>query len=196
MQLSFVKKICKGIALTYIVFSVLLASAFASEFTKLAGSEEGEIRKMLEPGESAVDFEIQTLEEDDYKLSEVMGDKVVFLLFWSIFCQPCQEEIPVIKELYEKVGKDKLVVVAVSLDGDKRIPAIKKFVEKNNLDFLFLVDVFDDETDKFIASDIYGVQGTPAFFIIDKNGTVTHNHTGKSSLEELMKMVTDAAPGS
>ena len=191
MQLSFVKKVFKGVALTYIVFAVLLAPAFATGF-----GGEGGLKKMLEPGETAADFEIQTLEEDDYKLSEVIGDKVVFLLFWSIFCQPCQEEIPVIKELYEKVGKDKLVVVAVSLDGDRRIPAIKKYIKKNNLDFLFLVDVFDEDIDNFIASDLWGVQGTPAFFIIDKSGTVTHNHSGKSTLDELMKMVTDASPGS
>jgi peroxiredoxin len=189
MQLGLIKKISKCVILIYLLPSIFLVSASASEF---ANADDEDTVKMIEPGQEAVDFVVSTLDDEDYKLSDAIGEKVIFLFFWSIFCQPCQEEIPVIKDLYKKVGKDKLAVLAVSLDGDKRVPAIEKFIEKNDLDFTFLMDVFDDDTSGFIASDLYGVMGTPTYFIINKAGVITHNHTGKSTLEELMEQIEDA----
>ncbi len=187
------KKICSVILIS-VFTATMFSPVFASEYTTLPGGSP--TLKMLEPGEEAVDFVIKTLDGDDYKLSDTIGDKIILLLFWSIFCQPCQEEIPIIKDLYNKVGKDVMTVLAVSLDGEKRIPAIRKYIKQNKLDFVFLMDVFSDDASSFVASDTYGVLGTPTFYIIDKKGIITNNHTGKSTLKDLLKKISDAKAGS
>ena len=192
MQSNLLKRIIVGTALMSLLQIVFLSSAFAGEFSSLAAKDSG--LKMIEPGNKFEDFTIKTLDDEDYKLSDKIGKKVIFMLFWSIFCQPCQEEIPVITDLYKKIGKDKMEVLAVSLDGDRRVPAIEKFIAKNKLEFTFLMDVFDDETNGFVASDTYGVLGTPTYYIIDKEGLVSTYHTGKSSLEELVEKLNDAKP--
>ena len=191
MRCSFFKKI-GGIACVCVLMIALVTPAFSAEFTNLPGAVTP--LKMIDPGQKAKDFTVKTLKNEDFKLSDMIGKKVIFLLFWSIFCQPCQEEIPVIKEMSDKMGKDKVVILAVSLDGDKRAPAIVKFIDKNKLDFTFLMDVFSEDSSGFIASDMYGVLGTPTYYIIDKEGVITSNHTGKSSIEDLLKRINDAKP--
>jgi peroxiredoxin len=197
MQFNIIKKATKIVLCMAVINGLLFSQLYASESSpRPGGGGDTFDLKMIEAGQKAPEFTILDLEDEDYKLSDLIGKKVVFLLFWSIFCQPCQEEIPVIQEMYDKVGKDKIEILAVSLDGDRRKPAIEKFIEKNKLNFTFLMDVFDEESSGFIASDLYGVAGTPTFFIIDKKGFITFNHTGKSTLEELLKNVFDAKPGS
>ncbi len=176
----------------FIAFSV---SAFAADvgYTSLPGGT-GTL-KMLEPGQKALDFTAENLAGDEVKFSEITKGKVVFLLFWSVFCQPCQEEMPVIKEFADGISKDDLIIVAVSVDGDKRRRMIRPFKKRHEYNFTFLMDVFDENVNDFIASNIYGVLGTPTVFMIDKDGVIVYSHTGKATLDELKKRYKDATPG-
>jgi len=194
MELTMKRKVCRALICLFLIHAVLVTSVFASDSSDATKLDlDGKVIKMIEPGQKATDFTIEDLNGDEFKLNDVIGEKVVFLFFWSIFCRPCQEEIPIVQEMYEKVGKENIAILAVSLDGDRRVPAIEKFVAKHNLNFTFLMDVFDDAEEGFIASDMYGVMGTPTAYIIDKKGVVTYNHTGNATLDDLMKKVADAS---
>src|SRR3989475_10678086 len=61
------------------------------------------------------------------KLEQLRG-KVVLIDFWAFDCPFCAEAMPHIKAMYDKYGKDGLVVIGVHvprIDYEKDIPKIK-----------------------------------------------------------------------
>src|ERR1700761_7947628 len=65
--------------------------------------------------------EIGFVDPDDKALSlaDYKG-KGVLLNFWATWCAPCVKEMPSLDKLQAEMGKDKFVVVPLSLDGPSK----------------------------------------------------------------------------
>jgi thiol-disulfide isomerase/thioredoxin len=81
--------------------------------------------------------EIDFLDPDDkaLKLADYKG-KAVLLNFWATWCAPCVKEMPSLDRLQaamtQEIGKDKFVVVPLSLDGPSK-PKVAPFYKDKNL---------------------------------------------------------------
>jgi len=130
----------------------------------------------LKAGAAAPDFTVKNLAGKDFRLKECCGRDAVLLFFWSFFCGPCREEIPMINEMTRRYAGKGLQVVGVNLDGVEMKKAIDKFVTSEKIGFQI---VFDElEGDAFRVADPYGVGGTPALFIVDKKGMIAYSAVG------------------
>ena len=113
---------------------------------------------------TAFNFELKDLSGNKVKLSDYKG-KVIFLNFFASWCPPCREEMPSIQRLYEKtrsLKSFKLITVSVdSIENDAR-----SFIKDGGYTFPVLLDTSST------VSDIYGIRGIPATFIIDKKGRI------------------------
>ena len=76
-----------------------------------------------------------------------------------------------------------LQVLGVNLDGREMKKAIDKFVVTEKIGFRILFDELAG--DSFRVADPYGVAGTPALFLIDKNGVVAFSVMGAVTGEQL-----------
>ena len=74
--------------------------------------------KPLETGASAPDFTIRDTEGVPVHFAMEMTKKPTLLVFWSIFCEPCRFEMPVIQKMHDKHRDAGLSVLAVALDGE------------------------------------------------------------------------------
>ncbi len=132
--------------------------------------------ELLKAGTPGPDFSVKDLSGKDFRLKDCCGKDAVLLFFWSFFCGPCREEIPMINEMGRAYGDKKLTVIGVNLDGAEMKKAIDKFVATEKIGFRI---VFDElEGDAFRVADPYGVAGTPALFVIDRKGTITFSVMG------------------
>jgi thiol-disulfide isomerase/thioredoxin len=175
-----------GIAATLL----FAAGAFAEEksMTPLSGGVpmiEG--IKMIEVGSVAPDFSVKDAGGAVYDFREEKGKKPTLLVFWSIFCEPCRFEMPVVQKLHEKYT-DRLSVVSVALDGEPLKNSILGFVKQEGYTFRVLVDELD-EKEQFKVADPYGVAGTPTLFIVDRAGKVALAKVGRIKEEELEKTI-------
>lgn len=143
--------------------------------------------EMLNVGDEAPQFEVSMLDGGRYKLSDDIGRKGVLLTFWSIFCESCREEMPLIQRIQEEYGDKGLRVLGVNLDGAPMSEAVKYFVEEENMDFPVLMDELIGDT--FKIADPYGVAGTPTTYVIDKSGTLRLAEVGKVTYEQLESVV-------
>ncbi|MDA2922116.1 TlpA family protein disulfide reductase [Patescibacteria group bacterium AH-259-L07] len=123
----------------------------------------------VEKGKSAPDFTLEDLKGNKVSLSDFKG-KVILLNFWATWCPPCRAEMPSMERLYQEFKDSSLVVVAVSWGDAKK--KVKKFVQKNNLTFVMLLDPKKETKKKYPSRYI------PYSIIIDQDGIVKNTILG------------------
>jgi peroxiredoxin len=177
-----------------ILLPIVAVAAFLSLFPGAAVSQEskeGSYTKIptvkgidtLKAGAPAPDFTVKDLEGKEFNLKSCCGKDAVLLFFWSFFCGPCREEMPMISEMARQYKGKGLQVIGVNLDGREMKKAIDKFVVTEKLEFRI---VFDELAgDAFLVADPYGVAGTPALFVVDRKGMISYSHVGSVPPEQL-----------
>lgn len=164
------------------------ATAFGSDATPR--KTEGAAVPLAAIGADPVMFKLNRLGGEPVELAALLNNKAVVLVFWSLFCGPCQEELPLVDQVYKKYADKDLAVFAVNLDGEKRSKAVEKYMEKQGFTFSVLWEIIDGVSYK--TADAYGVAGTPTLIVIGKNGKVSFTHVGKTEAADLEKAVQEA----
>ncbi|HXS38446.1 MAG TPA: TlpA disulfide reductase family protein [Flavipsychrobacter sp.] len=137
-----------------------------------------EQKKRLGVGQPAPDFEFTTMEGKKMKLSDLKG-QVVYLDFWASWCGPCRSEMSHSKVLHDKFKDKKVVFLYVSIDEDQN--AWKQAMEKLNVEG---INACSPGTWKSPVAKLYGVDGVPAYFVIDKQGNFAYDNSPRPSDEE------------
>ncbi|MFA6147290.1 MAG: TlpA disulfide reductase family protein [bacterium] len=180
-----------ALALTVVVPLLVSSGAFAQEknMTPLSGGVpmiEG--IKPLEVGASAPDFTIKDTASASVHFAEEVSKKPTFLVFWSIFCEPCRAEMPILQKLYDKYKDAGISVLAIALDGEPMKNSIVGFVKQEGYTFRVLIDELD-EKEMFKVADPYGVGGTPTVYLVDRAGKVALAKVGRFKEEDLEKAI-------
>src|SRR5882724_1472705 len=120
-------------------------------------------------GTIAPDFKVHNLVTgEDVTLSSQHG-KVVILTFWASWCPPCKRELPILENAQRALGKDRLVVFAVShRDTEAALAAIKKLAAN------WQINVMKDRNER--VASLYSVSKIPRLFMIGRDGRVVANH--------------------
>ena len=85
----------------YIYLSVfLLFGNIIKSETNITDTQKKEIEALVSDMFMAPDFELNSVDDKKYKLSELKGN-VIILNFWATWCGPCRMEIPEFNELYK-----------------------------------------------------------------------------------------------
>lgn len=116
----------------------------------------------------AAPFQDFTLKDPDgnvVRLSDHRG-KIVLVNFWYPSCGPCRGEFPHLQKIVERFRGRGFSVLALNThpnEADK----VKPFLESNRYDFLAVETPGEDW-----SKEVYGVVGTPANFLLDREGRV------------------------
>lgn len=120
-------------------------------------------------GKLAPDFALKSLSGESFRLNQ-HRDRIVVLDFWASWCGPCIQTMPLVEEVVNEVGTDKVNLVAVNIqDTPARAQAA---VERLKLSATVLLDG-DGQT-----AAAYAASAIPQTVIIDRQGNVTHLFVG------------------
>lgn len=147
--------------------------------------------KSLEVGMPAPDFTVKDLDGKLLTFSDERTKRAHLLVFWSIFCEPCREEMPVIQRIadeYRAAGT--LDVLAVNMDGEPFLDGIKGFMRQYKYTVRVILDELDDKGEQFAVADPFQVAGTPVIYLVDGEGKIAGSHLGRISEADLKAMVT------
>ena len=75
------------------------------------------------------EFDLNDLEGNSVKLSELTKQGPVFVQFWATWCIPCKEEMKVLNDLWNKYQDSGFVLVAISIDDQKSLSKVKPYIE-------------------------------------------------------------------
>ncbi len=110
-----------------------------------------------------------TLDNRRYSLIEQRGKNII-LIFWASWCPDCTREIPAIK-LFQNSLDENSDIVIISSSVDKDINKLKKFLEKNSLNYPVLVDEKNlGSTSEF--NKHFPIVVIPSIWVINKKGVV------------------------
>ncbi len=145
--------------------------------------------EMLKEGGVAPDFTLKDLTGAPFTLSQVLQEKKgVLIFFWSIFCEPCKEELPILQELTDAYRDKGVDFVGVILDGQPMKEAVNAFLKQEKHTFRTLIDE-SNEDESFLVSDPFGVAGTPTLYLLDKNRKVILAVVGRTTKEKLEEAI-------
>jgi peroxiredoxin/YHS domain-containing protein len=126
-------------------------------------------------------FSLKNLAGETVKLSDLKG-KVVLVDYWATWCAPCVATMPEMQKLHEKYGAKGLTVLGVSIDeeGEKKV---KPFIAKRKFSYPILLD------DQNIWKG-YNIKAIPALFLVDREGQIVKQWTGKPDKKDVEQAVT------
>ena len=123
-------------------------------------------------------------EADVSKLANLQG-KAVILDFWATNCPPCIAEIPHLKELQAKYGKENLEIVGMHVGDDEHRVKVPAFAERLKIDYPLAVP--EGELTRFIFGKTTEIPQTAVF---DRQGKLVRKIVGFS---DQIKKELDAA---
>ena len=126
--------------------------------------------------EVAHDFSLELLDGGSTELSQFQG-KILMLDFWASWCLPCQQEAPVLADVYREYEGQGVEFLGIDIwDG-----------RQNALDHLeqFGVPYANGIDSSGVIAIDYGVKGIPEKIFIDENGVITKKFVGPISSDSL-----------
>lgn len=171
-----------GVA-NYISEAYLLALATEANDTMLV--KVLTIFKNTSVGAVAIDFPVH-IEVDGKKVATSLHDLNLadnyLLIFWNSGCSHCLEQLPEIRKTVDQIDSRKLKVIAYGTQGEDVA------WEREILKYPKFIHVIDSGLPRRFMGSEYGVESTPAYFILDKHKKITAK---PDSLEELQVLLND-----
>jgi thiol-disulfide isomerase/thioredoxin len=142
--------------------ALLVSPAFANVGPELL---KGTLAKfqLTKPSKPLPDLAFLDANDQPLKLADYRG-KTVLVNFWATWCGPCVKEMPSLDRLQAEMGKDRFVVLPLSLDGPSR-PKVRPFYEDKKLANL---GVYFDKGRK--AMQALDVSILPTSILVDAQG--------------------------
>ena len=149
-------------------------------------------KKGTDIGQIAPNIKLRNPEGKVMELENLRG-QVVLIDFWASWCGPCRRENPVVVDAYlnykdkEFKAGNKFTIFSISLD--KRQSSWKQAIADDKLEWPYHVSDLAGWNSR--AAALYGVNGIPMNFLIDKDGMIIaknlRGHALKAALESIVK---------
>jgi thiol-disulfide isomerase/thioredoxin len=162
---------CRDIAQVSDVFSRVL-SPLAEEY-------EGELRRAALPGSEIV-LTGRTVEGAEFDWSSYRGN-VVLVYFWFTGCPPCIEEMPQIKEVYDKYHDAGFDVVGISSDASKE--TLTAYLADQAIGW---ANIHEPAAESRSNARRYNIRAWPTAILVNRDGKVVTLEAGVEELEGLL----------
>jgi peroxiredoxin len=134
----------------------------------------------------APDTELALLDGTTRSIATARG-RPLLLAFWSLTCAPCLEELPDLVRLYEQWRPRGLEMIAVTMPYDPPL-GVQEFARTRALPYPVAVDV------QGTAMRAWGVAYVPTAFLIDAEGRVVYQQTGKLDIPRVQRLLEELLP--
>jgi peroxiredoxin len=124
-------------------------------------------------GNSLPKLKVKDLNGHRQDLRQYQG-KIIVLNFWATWCEPCQEEMPMLVREAARYRDRGVVVVGVSLDKPGDEQKVQNFAARYHIDFPVWVGGSADDLDRWQMGP-----AVPATAFIDQNGQIVGRVMGE-----------------
>ena len=156
--------------------AALAAALLLATLSAPLGAAAADGPQPLPPGQVAPEFAAIDLDGKPFSLKEALAGGPAALVFWSLLCGSCREELPLLQQELPQFEANKVRLYAMNLDQASHRNAVKKFVAQQGFTFTVLLN--EDGEKSFAVEDVFQVKMTPALFLIGADGKILYSHYG------------------
>jgi peroxiredoxin len=131
---------------------------------------------------AAPDAVFKTISGESIHLAELKG-KPVLVTFWATDCASCIAEIPELIRLHDQYAASGLTIIAVAMYYDPPNRVVE-FSQSRQLPYPVALDPNAEHAVAF-----GNIQFTPTSFLIDRNGLVVMQKTGRFNLSTVQEQL-------
>lgn len=142
---------------------------------------------LFETGIVAPAFRLAAVSGASYFYGGEGSGKTLLLAFFSVFCDPCRDELAVLQRIQKRYG-GRVEVIAICLDGDILKNTVAGFARQEGYTFRVLLDEVTDRQ-VFRVADAYRVTEMPTLYLVDGLGTIAFAGTGRVPEDTIEKAV-------
>ena len=124
-----------------------------------------------------------------FKLSDIVGKKVILIDFWTYSCINCIRTLPYLKAWYQKYKDYGLEIVGVhtpEFDFEKDYGNVSQAVKKDGISYPVVLD------SNYGTWNAYNNQYWPNEYLIDIDGYIVHNSIGEGNYSETEQAIQKA----
>lgn len=134
-------------------------------------------------GYKSFSFEGNDFISESAIISDAFKGKYVLLDFWAVWCGPCRQEIPNLKELYKKTDRAKFEIVGIV--GESPSEALREIIRNDSITWTQILS-----TDSNKIKEKYGINGYPTTFLLNPEGIIiARNIRGKELEEKVLRLL-------
>jgi len=152
-------------------------STFGVFFLLIGLMSNHSLAEEVQEGKLAPDFSIARMDGTQFNLSDFIGKKSVYLVFWTTWCTYCMKKIPKLQHAAH-ILDEQIEIIAINTSVKDTFAKAQQFQKDRNIKYPLAFDFGKKVTDR------YGVWGTPTEFIIDINGVIIHRDGVPEQLSE------------
>jgi len=154
------------------------------EFPKSSAAPKAKgARRRLESVGKSLQIQGTTLAGKRMNLTAYKG-RVVAIHYWATWCEPCKEDMKVLRQLTTKYGKQGFLPLGVNLDLPEQKKEAANFVKKSRLPWPHLHE--SGGLDGRLANEM-GIMTLPTMILVDKKGRVVNRGVHIGQLEDELK---------
>ena len=139
-------------------------SSFVPVGSPVPGLRIGDIAPEFSGTANGQTVQLTDLNGNPIRLSDLRG-RPVWINFWASWCPPCQEETPVLRDMYEAYADEGLEIVAISVQ-ETTIEDVRAYVDRYDLAY----SVGFDGTSAIFHT--YRAFGLPTQLFLDRQGVI------------------------
>ncbi len=159
--------------------------ALSFQGTQSAEKAAGAVRRLESIGKR-VDLEGTSIDGKKFSLAAYRGKPVV-LHYWATWCEPCKQDMKLLRQLQARYQRSGLRIVGVNVDQTREMA--EDYLNETKLPWTQLFEDGGLESSRLATA--FGVQTLPTMMLIDKDSKVVRHNVRAAELEgELDKMFT------
>lgn len=163
-------------------------SGFVAVGSPEPGLRVGDVAPELVGTVNGQTVELTDLDGNPIRLADLRG-RPVWINFWATWCPPCQEETPILRDVYEQYADDGLALIAISVQ-ETTIEDVRDYVDRYDLGYT----VGFDATSAIFHT--YHAFGLPTQLFLDRDGVIRQVVLGPITRSQAEDIISDlVGPG-
>ena len=178
------------------MLQLALAKEFAGEereanrwYTKIVrdfsdsplASKAAGAKRRLECVGKTFELKGRTVSGKDFDIAKLRGN-VVLVHYWATWCQPCKQDMEIMKDLQREFAKEDFKIVGINLDAQPN--ELSQYFRKEKPRWTHLYE--DGGLESRLATEM-GVFTLPVMLLVDERGRVVNRRVHGAQLEKEIK---------
>ncbi len=125
-----------------------------------------------------------------HDLQALAKDKVAMVVYWSVTCPHCQQEMPTLLSLARRLEGNPFVLILINTDGQAMAKVVQAYALENHLPGPLLMDIGPKDSLPF--ADAFDIVATPGVLVFDRAGKLVQAQELAVDMDKLQKAIESA----